>query len=134
MEIRAIDHVAMVVPDLDAALGVYERLLGATVENRETLEAQGVEAAMLRAGDARLELICPLDQESGVARFLAARGPGMHHVALQVEDVTAALDELESVGARLIDSRPRRGLGDHEVAFVHPESLHGVLVEVVSRG
>jgi len=134
MEIRAIDHVAMVVPDLDAALGVYERLLGATVENRETLEAQGVEAAMLRAGDARLELICPLDQESGVARFLAARGPGMHHVALQVEDVTAALDELESAGARLIDSRPRRGLGGHEVAFVHPESLHGVLVEVVSRG
>lgn len=134
MEIRTVDHVAMVVPDLDAALEAYARLLGATVELRETLEAQGVEAAMLRAGDARLELICPLDGESGVARFLATRGPGMHHLALEVPDVATALDELESAGARLVDSEPRRGLGGHEVAFVHPESLHGVLVEVVGRG
>lgn len=134
MEIRVIDHVAMVVPDLDAALETYERLLGATVELRETLEAQGVEAAMLRAGDARLELLCPLDADSGVARFLASRGPGMHHLALEVDDVAGSLRELEREGARLVDSEPRRGLGGHEVAFVHPESLGGVLVEVVGRG
>ncbi|MCC6224305.1 MAG: methylmalonyl-CoA epimerase [Thermoleophilia bacterium] len=134
MEIRTVDHVAMVVSDLDAALETYERLLGATVEVRETLEGQGVEAALLRAGDARLELICPLDTESGVARFLAARGPGLHHLALEVDDVAGALTELERQGARLVDSEPRRGLGGHEVAFVHPESLQGVLVEVVGRG
>ena len=89
---------------------------------------------MLRVGAGRLELIAPARGDTGVARFLEKRGPGMHHVALEVPDVAAALRALEREGATLVDSEPRRGLGGHEVAFVHPESVHGVLVEVVSHG
>jgi methylmalonyl-CoA/ethylmalonyl-CoA epimerase len=134
MKAGAIHHVAIVVDDLDEAIGTYRRLFGAELELRARLESQRVEAAMLRVGEGRLELIAPLDDESGVARFLAKRGPGMHHVALEVPDVNAALAELERAGATLIDAEPRRGLGGHEVAFVHPESAHGVLVEVVASG
>lgn len=134
MEVLAVDHVAVVVDDLDGAIDTYRRLLGAEVELRETIEAQAVEAAMLRLGDGRLELIAPLDDESGVARFLARRGPGMHHVALSVTDAGEACEELRRAGAELVDERPRRGLGGHEVAFVRPESACGVLVEVVARG
>jgi methylmalonyl-CoA epimerase len=134
VEFRAVDHVAMVVEDLDEALETYERLFGAVVEFRERLDEDGVEAAMLRIGSGRLELISPLHEESGVARFLAKRGPGMHHVALGVAGVASALDELENAGARLVDARPRRGIGGHEIAFVCPESAHGVLVEVIANG
>jgi methylmalonyl-CoA/ethylmalonyl-CoA epimerase len=134
VEIRAVHHVAMVVDDLDDAIDTYRLLFGAKLELRERLGAQQVEAALLRVGSGRLELITPLDEESGVARFLAKRGPGLHHVALEVPDVTAALAELERAGATLIDAEPRTGLGGHEVAFVHPESVHGVLVEVVADG
>lgn len=134
MEIGAVDHVAMVVGDLDAAVDTYRRLFGAQVELRERLDEQKVEVAMLRVGAGRLELLAPLDEESGVARFLAKRGPGMHHVALEVGHVADALAELQRAGATLIDTQPRKGLGGHEVAFVHPDSVHGVLVEVVGRG
>lgn len=134
MEIQALDHVGMVVSDLDEAVRTYERLFGAELELRETLDAQGVEAAMLRLGAGRIELIAPTRDDTGVARFLAKRGPGMHHLAVEVEDVGAALAELEAAGASLVDPRPQQGLGGREVAFVHPESVHGVLVEVVSDG
>jgi methylmalonyl-CoA/ethylmalonyl-CoA epimerase len=134
VEIGAVDHVAMVVGDLDAAVDTYRRLFGAQVELRERLDEQKVEVAMLRVGAGRLELLAPLDEESGVARFLAKRGPGMHHVALEVGHVADALAELQRAGATLIDTQPRKGLGGHEVAFVHPDSVHGVLVEVVGRG
>jgi len=134
VEIRALDHVAMVVEDLDQAVATYERLFAAEVEHREQLEEQGVEAAMLRVGTGRIELIAPVREDTGVARFLAKRGPGMHHVAVEVGDVGTALAELEDAGASLVDAAPRRGLGGHEAAFVHPESVHGVLVEVVSHG
>ena len=124
----------MAVDDLDEALATYERLFGATLEHRETVDDQGVEAASLRIGEDRVELLAALGDETPVGRFLASRGPGVHHVAYEVADVGAALDELASEGAELIDERPRRGLFGLEVAFVHPDAVHGVLAEIVSNG
>jgi methylmalonyl-CoA/ethylmalonyl-CoA epimerase len=102
------------------------------VELRGRLEDQGVEAVYLQLGSGRVELVSALAEDTPVGRFLARRGPGMHHVGFAVEDVGAAVGELEARGVNVIDSQPRRGLGGHEVSFVHPDSLHGVLAEVVS--
>ena len=134
MEPRGIHHLGVAVVDLDEAVATYERLLGARVEHRETVPDQGVEAASLRIGAGRVELLASLGEETPVGTFLAKRGPGMHHVAYEVEDVGEALDELSAGGAELVDERPRRGLFGLEVAFVHPDSLHGVLAEIVSGG
>jgi methylmalonyl-CoA/ethylmalonyl-CoA epimerase len=134
VEPRGIHHLGVAVDDLDAALATYERLFGARLEHRETVPDQGVEAASLRIGGDRVELLASLDEETPVGKFLANRGPGMHHVAFEVDDVGAALDELTAKGAELIDERPRRGLFGLEVAFVHPDAVHGVLAEVVSAG
>ena len=131
MEVRSLHHVAMAVDDLDEAVATYERLLGATVEERGRMEEQGVEAAYLRVGGGRVELVRPLAEDTPVGRFLAKRGPGMHHVAFEVEDVGGTIAELAGRGAEVIDEEPRAGLGGHEVSFVHPESLHGVLLEVI---
>jgi methylmalonyl-CoA epimerase len=122
------------VEDLDSALETYQRLFGAEVEHRATVEEQGVRAASLRIGADRLELLEPLGADTPVGRFLASRGPGMHHVAYEVADLDAMLRELAGAGADLIDARPREGLFGLEVAFVHPDSVHGVLSEVVSVG
>ena len=124
----------MAVDDLDQALATYERLFGARLEYREAVADQGVEAASLRIGSDRVELLAALGDDTPVGRFLAKRGPGMHHVAYEVDDVGEALDELVAEGAELIDERPRRGLFGLEVAFVHPDSAHGVLAELVSGG
>jgi methylmalonyl-CoA/ethylmalonyl-CoA epimerase len=132
MEVSGIHHVAMAVDDLDQAVATYERLFGAELELRDSLAEQGIEAAYLRVGSGRIELVAPTDGESAVGRFIASRGPGMHHVALAVPDVTLAVRELEEAGVTIIDTEPRAGLGGHEVSFVHPESIHGVLVEVVA--
>ena len=134
MEPRGIHHLGVAVEDLDAAVATYERLFGAELEHRETVQEQGVEAASLRVGSDRVELLASLGEDTPVGRFLAKRGPGMHHVAYEVDDVGVALDELAAQGAELIDERPRRGLFGLEVAFVHPDSVHGVLAEVVSGG
>ena len=134
MEPRGIHHLGVAVEDLDAAVATYERLFGAELEQRETVQEQGVEAASLRVGSDRVELLASLGEDTPVGKFLAKRGPGMHHVAFEVEDVGRALEELAAEGADLIDERPRRGLFGLEVAFVHPDSLHGVLAEVVSVG
>jgi methylmalonyl-CoA/ethylmalonyl-CoA epimerase len=134
MEARAIHHLGVAVDDLDEALSTYERLLGATLEHRETVEDQGVEAASVRVGESRVELLASLGEETPVGKFLAKRGPGMHHVAYEVDDLSASLRELAGQGAELIDERPRRGLFGLEVAFVHPDSVHGVLAELVSSG
>ena len=134
MEPRGIHHLGVAVDDLDRALATYERLFGARLEHRETVPDQGVEAASLRIGGGRVELLASLGDETPVGRFLADRGPGMHHVAYEVDDVGAAIDELAAKGAELIDDRPRRGLFGLEVAFVHPDAVHGVLAEVVSVG
>jgi methylmalonyl-CoA epimerase len=134
VEPRGIHHLGVAVEDLDAAVATYERLFGAELEYRETVEEQGVEAASLRVGSDRVELLASLGADTPVGKFLAQRGPGMHHVAYEVDDVGRAIDELAAEGAELIDERPRRGLFGLEVAFVHPDSVHGVLAEVVSGG
>jgi methylmalonyl-CoA/ethylmalonyl-CoA epimerase len=124
----------MAVADLDEAVASYERLFGGTLEHRERVEDQGVEAASMRVGDGRVELLAALGEDTPVGRFLAKRGPGMHHVAYEVEDVHAALVDLAGAGAELIDAEPRRGMFGLQVAFVHPDSVHGVLSEVVAHG
>ena len=133
MKANGIHHVGVAVDDLDAAVETYERLLGARLEQRVRVEEQGVEAASVRVGAGRVELLAALGEDTPVGKFLAKRGPGMHHVAYEVADVRTALAELAAAGAELIDAAPRRGMFGLEVAFVHPESVHGVLSEVVSR-
>ena len=129
-----IHHVGVAVADLDAALDRYQRLFGAELEHRETVPEQGVEAASLRVGEGRLELLASLGPETPVGKFLAKRGPGMHHVAFEVDDVGAELARLAGDGAALIDAAPRRGAFGLQVAFVHPDATGGVLAELVSRG
>jgi methylmalonyl-CoA/ethylmalonyl-CoA epimerase len=129
---RNLHHVGIAVDDLDASLLVYEELFGARLEHRESVEDQGVEAASLRVGESRIELLRPLGPDTPVGRFLAKRGPGMHHVAFEVDDVAAELARLRAEGAQLIDDAPRRGLFGLQVAFVHPEATGGVLAEFVS--
>ena len=131
---RGIHHLGVAVDDLDSALETYERLFGAEVEHQATIDEQGVRAASLRIGEGRVELLEALGQDTPVGRFLAKRGPGMHHVAYEVNDLRATLAELTREGAELIDTEPRAGLFGLEVAFVHPDSVHGVLSEVVSVG
>jgi methylmalonyl-CoA/ethylmalonyl-CoA epimerase len=123
----------MAVADLDEAVDTYERLFGARVEHRATVEDQGVKAASLRLGDGRVELLESLGDDTPVGRFLAKRGPGMHHVAYEVADLPAALRHLTADGAELIDEAPRSGLFGLQVAFVHPDAVHGVLAELVAQ-
>ena len=134
MEARGIHHVGVAVADLDEAVRTYERLFGGRLEHRARVEDQGVEAASMRVGESRVELLAALGDDTPVGKFIADRGPGMHHVAYEVDDVASALAELADQGAELIDLAPREGLFGLQVAFVHPESVHGVLSEVVSRG
>ena len=131
MDVRSVHHVAFAVQDLAEAVGTYQRLFGAEVELRGRMEDQGVEAAYLRVGSGRVELMSALAEDTPVGRFLAKRGPGMHHVAYEVPDVAAAVGELAAAGADVIDPEPRTGLDGHDVSFVHPDSVHGVLVEVI---
>jgi len=134
MEARGIHHLGVVVEDLDEAVTTYERIFGARVEHRERVPEQGVEAASVRVGQSRVELLASLGEETPVGKFLAKRGPGMHHVAYEVTDVRAALDELAVEGVELVDEEPRQGLFGLEVAFLHPDAVHGVLAELVSDG
>ena len=128
---RALHHVALAVENLDEAIALYRGVFGAEVEERGTIEEQGVEAAYLRCGDGRLELVSPLGPDTPVGRFLERRGPGMHHVAFEVSDIEEAIESLSRTGAQVIEPAPRIGFGGQRVAFVHPESLQGVLAEVV---
>jgi methylmalonyl-CoA epimerase len=132
--VRGIHHLGVAVADLDEAVATYGRLFGATLEHRSTVPDQGVHAVSLLVGGDRIELVSPTDDDTPVGRFLASHGPGMHHVAYEVADVGAALAELTEAGAELIDEVPRTGLFGLEVAFVHPDAVHGVLTEVVCPG
>lgn len=134
MRVRGIHHLGVAVTDLDEAIATYERLFGARVERRDSLASQGVDAVSLLVGDGRVELLAPTGEDTPVGRFLARRGPGMHHVALETDDVEAAIRELAAAGADVVDAAPRPGLFGLEVAFVHPGAVHGVLTEVVSSG
>lgn len=130
-----IHHVGYVVADLDAGLAALGGPFALTVTAREVMEAQGVEALMAESAEGgAIELIRPLDPDGAIARFMAARGQGFHHVAFAVPDVDAALGDLRARGAELIDERGRRGLGGHRVGFVHPRSTLGVLTELVEAG
>ena len=134
MQARAIHHVGIAVEDLDEAVETYERFFGGRLEGRGEIAGQSVQAASVVLDTGRVELVAPLHEDSTVARFIARRGPGMHHIAYEVDDVQSALDGLARAGARLIDEEPHEGLFGLQVAFVHPESVYGVLTEVVSSG
>jgi methylmalonyl-CoA/ethylmalonyl-CoA epimerase len=126
-----IDHVGVAVDDLDAAIALHEETFGLALAHREVVEEQGVEAVLLDVGTSHVELLRPLQPDSAVGRFLATRGPGLHHVAYRVADIEAALDALRDRGVQLIDETPRVGIRDSRVAFVHPRSAGGVLTEIV---
>lgn len=126
-----IDHVAIAVHSIRDSLPIYERMTGATGSPVERVEAQGVDVVFVDSGTARIELLEPLRPDSPVGRFLEKRGPGLHHVAYRVEDIRAELARLEAEGMRLIDREPRAGAHGHLVAFVHPASTSGVLIELL---
>ena len=126
-----IDHVGVAVDDLDAAIALHEQTYGLALAHREVVEEQGVEAVLLDVGASHVELLRPLQPDTAVGRFLASRGPGLHHVAYRVSDIDAALDALRDRGVQLIDETPRAGIRDSRVAFVHPRSTGGVLTEIV---
>jgi methylmalonyl-CoA/ethylmalonyl-CoA epimerase len=126
-----IDHIGVAVEDLDAAIALHERTYGMEVVHREVVAEQGVEAVLLDVGENHVELLAPLGPDTPVGRFLAKKGPGLHHVAYQVADIDAALDELRAAGLRLIDEAPRTGIRSSRVAFLHPSATGGVLTEIV---
>jgi methylmalonyl-CoA/ethylmalonyl-CoA epimerase len=126
-----IDHVGVAVEDIDAALALYRDALGMPLVHRETVDEQGVDAALLDVGDGHIELLSPLGPDTPVGKFLARKGPGLHHVAYRVDDVDATLQALTQAGLRLIDEQPRNGIRGSRVAFVHPASTGGVLTEIV---
>ncbi|MFN8161925.1 MAG: methylmalonyl-CoA epimerase [Solirubrobacterales bacterium] len=126
-----IDHIGVAVEDLDAAVALYEESFGMELALRETVSSQGVEAVLLDVGDGHVELLRPLGPDTPVGRFLAAKGPGLHHVAYAVPDIEAALDGVRAAGLRLIDSEPRQGIRGSRVAFLHPRATGGVLTELV---
>jgi methylmalonyl-CoA epimerase len=129
--LAAIDHVGVAVENIDGALAHYRDVLGMPLVHRETVTEQGVDAALLDIGDGHIELLQPLGPDTAVGKFLARRGPGLHHVAYRVDDVDDALKALAAAGVRLIDERPRRGIRGSRVAFLHPASTGGVLTEIV---
>lgn len=129
--LSTIDHVGVAVEDIDAALTLYRDSLKMPLVHRETVADQGVEAALLDVGDGHIELLQPLGPDTAVGKFLARRGPGLHHVAYRVDDVDRTLEELARAGMRLIDEQARTGIRGSRVAFVHPGSTGGVLTEIV---
>jgi methylmalonyl-CoA/ethylmalonyl-CoA epimerase len=126
-----IDHIGVATDDLEGALALYEKTFGMPLAHRETVESQGVEAALLDVGDGHVELLRPLDPDTPVGKHLAKRGPGLHHVAYAVGDIDDVLGKLSDAGVELIDTEARRGIRDSRVAFLHPRSTGGVLTEIV---
>jgi methylmalonyl-CoA/ethylmalonyl-CoA epimerase len=126
-----IDHTGVAVDDLDVAVKLYRDVFGMPLVHREVVTAQGVEAVLLDVGEGHVELLSPLGEETPVGKFLAARGPGLHHVAYAVSDIEATLAELAGKGIELIDETPRAGIRQSRVAFLHPRSTGGVLTEIV---
>jgi methylmalonyl-CoA/ethylmalonyl-CoA epimerase len=128
-----VDHIGIATPTIDEGLAIWRDALGLEPEATEVVAEQGVRVCMLPVGDTHVELLEPLSAESAVGRFLAKRGPGIHHIAIEVRDIKASLAELKSRGARLIDETPRAGARGCLVAFVHPSSTNGVLLELVQH-
>ena len=128
-----VDHVGIAVSDLDAAVAFYERAFGVTCSHRETVEEQGVEEAMFKVGESWIQLLRPLGAETPVGKFIAKRGEGVHHIGYGVSDLKGVLEHLKAEGMQLIDAEPRPGSRGSMVAFVHPRSVGGVLVELVQE-
>jgi methylmalonyl-CoA/ethylmalonyl-CoA epimerase len=128
-----VDHIGIATPTIDEGLAVWRDALGFAPDSTEEVAEQGVRVCLLPVGDTHVELLEPLSAESAVGRFLAKRGPGIHHIAIEVRDIKASLAELKSKGARLIDETPRVGARGCLVAFVHPSSTNGVLLELVQH-
>lgn len=126
-----IDHIGVAVGDLDAAIALYETSFKMPLVHRETVESQGVEAVLLDVGDGHVELLAPLGPETAVGKFLARKGPGLHHVAYAVDDLESVLKQVAEAGIELIDSEPRVGIRGSKVAFLHPRSTGAVLTELV---
>jgi methylmalonyl-CoA/ethylmalonyl-CoA epimerase len=126
-----IDHIGVAVEDLDGAIKLYEEAFGMPLVHRETVEEQGVEAVLLDIGDGHVELLKPLGADTAVGKFLAKKGPGLHHVAYAVSDIEATLASLKASGVELIDETPRTGIRNSRVAFCHPKSTGSVLTEIV---
>jgi methylmalonyl-CoA epimerase len=126
-----IDHIGVAVEDLDASIALYETTVGMTVVHRETVTEQGVEAVLLDVGENHVELLAPLGPDTPVGKFLAKKGPGLHHVAYQTDDIESALRSLKDAGLRLIDETPRTGIRNSRVAFLHPGASGSVLTEIV---
>jgi methylmalonyl-CoA/ethylmalonyl-CoA epimerase len=126
-----IDHIGVAVEDLDAALDLYKGRFEMAEQHREVVEQQGVEAVLLEVGEGHVELLKPLGPDTAVGKFLASRGPGLHHVAYQTSDIDSALEQVRAAGLQLIDERPRVGIRGTRVAFLHPKATGGVLTELV---
>jgi methylmalonyl-CoA epimerase len=133
MLLTEIDHVAIAVEDLEAAIAWYEAAFGATVEHREVVESDGVEEALLKVAESYVQLLTPVSDDSPVAKYLEKRGEGLHHIGYRVDDCAAALDSLRAQGSLLIDEAPRPGSRGTTVAFVHPKGAFGTLIELVQE-
>jgi len=125
------DHIGVAVEDLDAAIELYRQRFEMGEQHREVVESQGVEAVLLEIGEGHVELLKPLSPDTAVGKFIASRGPGLHHVAYQTSDIDAALDQVKAAGLQLIDETPRIGIRGSRVAFLHPKATGGVLTEIV---
>lgn len=132
MQAKGIHHLGVAVENLDEAVETYRSVFGAELEHRETVRSQGVEAAAVRLGESRVELLRALGDDTPVGKFIANRGPGVHHIAYEVSDLRRQLKRLAEQGVELIDEEPHEGLFGLEVAFVHPHAMHGVLAELVA--
>lgn len=132
MPIKRIDHIAVVVENLEHALGIYRDALGMKLDHVETIPEQDVKIGFLPSGETAVELLEPINPDSGIGRYLAKRGEGLHHICLEVDDINATLSELRAKGARLIDETPKRG-AHGKIAFIHPKGANGVLVELIER-
>ena len=134
MQLGRLDHVGIAVADLGAARALYEQVLGLEVTHEEVIEDQGVHELLLRSGDAFVQLVAPLSPDTPVGRFLANRGEGVHHIGYAVPDVAAAIADLRTQGVEVIAPAPRIGSGGTTIAFLHPNSMQGVRVELVQEG
>ncbi len=128
--IKKVNHIAIVVSDLEESLRFWVDVLGLELSHKETVTSQGVEVAFLPIGDSKIELLQPMDDESGVARYLEKRGPGMHHLCVEVEDIVAAMAKLAAADVQLINEEPVVGSDGRKFAFIHPKSANGVLLEL----
>ena len=128
-----IDHIGIAVKSLADAVKVYESMLGLKVSGYQTVEDQGVNLAMIPLGDSRIELLEPLHAQSPIEKFMAKRGEGIHHIAVSVDNIEEAIERFKASGARLIDAVPRRGAHNSKIAFIHPSSTNGVLLELVEH-